>query len=254
MRKEKGSLTVEACISFVTFLLITCTLLGFIKVIYTYGLIQHALNQAVAELSEYSYIYCKTLGDIDDTIQSATAAGTEKFNGDVDTLVNTYTSLTDFAGDVGDTVSDATDLNINALEGDADLLEMDYEEVAEQIGFTRAVVNDIITHPQTALKSLGSTFLNIANENIKTVAFGEITRALMSGYIKTDSKSSDERLKGLQVSGGLSGLNFSGSSIMSDGSKDIDIVVCYTIDMNLPINFMNKVVLSNRAKVRVWGG
>ena len=56
-KRQKGVLTIEASISYSIFLMIIVTLLYLMRVVYAYGLVQHAVSQTAKELSMYTYVY-----------------------------------------------------------------------------------------------------------------------------------------------------------------------------------------------------
>ena len=55
-RKQRGALTIEASISYSIFMMIVVTFLYIMRIVYAYGLIQHAVAQTAKELSMYSYL------------------------------------------------------------------------------------------------------------------------------------------------------------------------------------------------------
>lgn len=82
-RKNKGVLTIEASIAYSFFLMIVVTFLYLMRIVYTYGLVQHAVSQTAKELSMYTYIYqIAGVNDLNGQIQDGTAGGTESFNRD----------------------------------------------------------------------------------------------------------------------------------------------------------------------------
>ncbi len=54
---QKGALTIEASISYSIFLMIIVTILYIMRIVYAYGLMQHAVSQTAKELSMYAYLY-----------------------------------------------------------------------------------------------------------------------------------------------------------------------------------------------------
>ena len=100
-RKNKGALTIEASIAYPIFLMVIVTILYLMRVVYTYGLIQHAVSQTAKELSMYTYIYqVAGLGELNGEVQGAVSGRTEQFNSDVENVVGLYESFGsgDFSG------------------------------------------------------------------------------------------------------------------------------------------------------------
>lgn len=218
LQKEKGVLTIEASISYSIFLMIIVTMLYIMRIVYAYGLIQHAVGQTAKELSMYTYLYqVSGMEEIRSEIQGAAAGRTEQFNKDAENVVSLYEAFS--SGNYhGEAYSGATD-------------------------------------PIEILKNVGGALLGQAAKEVSQQMFEAIVRPMVSGYIGADSDgtSADERLRALQVVGGLNGLDFSGSSFFEDGVT-VDLVVCYTIAPIMPINIMPDLNLSNRAYVRGMSG
>lgn len=215
--KNKGVLTIEASIAYSFFLMIVVTFLYLMRIVYTYGLVQHAVSQTAKELSMYTYIYqIAGINDLNGQIQEGTAGGTESFNRDVEEVINLYETFSsgDFSG---------------SYEG--------------------------TTNPVQMLKNIGSVLLGEGSKELNNQMFQLIVRPLMEGYIGVDSRgnSADERLKALRVIGGMGGFDYSASHFFEDGAT-VDLVVCYTIDPVFPIDIMPELNLVNRACVRGVNG
>ena len=212
-RREKGALTIEASIAYPIFLMVIVTILYLMRIVYTYGLVQHAVSQTAKELSMYTYIYQVTgLNDLRGDVDSSTAGRTEQFNSDVGEVVALYETFSsgDFSG---------------SYEG--------------------------TTNPVEILKNIGSVLLGEGSRELNSQFFQLVVKPLMEGYIGADANgnSADARLKALRVIGGFDGLDFSSSRFFEDGAT-VDLVVCYTIDPLFPIDIMPEINLANRAMVR----
>lgn len=215
--KNRGVLTIEATISYSIFLMVIVTMLYIMRIVYAYGLIQHATCQTAKELSMYTYVYqVAGINDLRGQIAGGTSDRTEQFNADAGEVVKFYEAVC--GGDFSASYDGTTD-------------------------------------PREILKNVGGALLGEAGKEANKQLFEVVVRPLMGGYIGADSKgnSADERLKALRVVGGLSGLNLDSSSFFEDGTT-IDLVVCYTIDPLFPIDIMPELNLSNRAYVRGMSG
>lgn len=216
-QKNKGALTIEASIAYPIFLMVIVTILYLMRVVYTYGLIQHAVSQTAKELSMYTYIYqVAGLGELNSEVQGAVSGRTEQFNSDVENVVGLYESFGN--GDFSATYNGTTS-------------------------------------PTEILKNIGSVLLGEGGKELNSQFFQAVVKPLMEGYIGADAdgNSADLRLKALRVNGGFEGLDFSASSFFEDGAT-VDIVVCYTIDPLFPIDIMPEMNLANRACVRGMRG
>lgn len=217
MGGKRGSLTIEASISYPIFLMVIVTMLYIMRIVYVHGLVQHAVSQTAKELSMYTYIYQVTgLNEAYGDLQDSVSGRTDQFNQDVGNVVSLYESFG--SGDFG-----------GSYEG--------------------------TTNPMDILKNIGSVMVGEWSADLNNQFFDAVVRPMMAGYIGADSKgnSADSRLKALRVIGGLKGLDLSSSSFFEDG-KTVDIVVCYTIDPLFPIDIMPEMNLANRATVRGMSG
>lgn len=216
-RNHKGVLSIEASISYSIFLMIVVTILYIMRIVYVYGLVQHAVGQTAKELSMYSYLYqVSGMNDLNSQIADATDMRTETFNQDMDEVIHFYEEFS--SGDLTARYNGTTD-------------------------------------PGELLKNIGAAMLGEAGREVNHQLFEAVSRPLIESYIGADSRgqSADQRLKSLQVIGGLGGLNLSSSSFFEDGAT-IDLIVCYTIDPIMPIDILPELNLVNRACVRGLAG
>ena len=220
MRRKKGLkgvLSIEASISYSIFLMIIVTILYIMRIVYVYGLIQHAVSQTAKELSMYSYLYqVSGLNDINQQIQEGTAKRTKQFNGDIEELVRFYQEFS--SGNITEKYNGTTD-------------------------------------PKEIIKNIGATLLGQAGKEANQQLIELVVRPLMESYIGADAQGNgaDARLEALRVVGGLKGLNLNSSSFFEDGST-IDLVVCYTIDPVMPVDILPSMNLANRACIRGMSG
>ena len=216
-RGDAGALTVEASITYPFFLMIIVTILYLMRIVYTYGLIQHAVSQTAKELSMYTYIYqVSGLNELRGQVSSSVSGRTEQFNSDVGEVVGLYEAFSsgNFSGSYGGT-----------------------------------------TNPADLLKNIGSVLLGEGSRELNSQFFQLVVKPMMEGYIGADANgnSADQRLLALRVINGFSGLDFSSSRFFEDGAT-VDLVVCYTIDPIFPIDIMPEIHLANRALVRGMKG
>ena len=220
-KRNRGVLTIEASIAYSIFLMVIVTILYIMRIVYAYGLIQHAAAQTAKELSMYTYIYqVSGLSDINQGVQEAAKDRSEQFNSDVGKVVDLYDKV---------------------MGGDTNgVSEWEY-------GGT--------TNPAEILKNVGAALVGQAGAEANQLLFESVVRPLMGGYIGADSKGNGagDRLVKLGIKDGLSGLNLNNSSFCEDGVT-IDLVVCYTLEPVFPINIMPEMNLMNRAYVRGMSG
>lgn len=216
-KRQKGALSIEASISYSLFLMIIVTILYLMRIVYVYGLVQHAVSQTAKELSMYSYLYqVGGLNDINQQIAGAAAGRTKQFNGDVNEIIQFYEELG--SGNVSASYHGTTD-------------------------------------PEEIVKNIGAALFGSAGKEVNHQLFEVVARPMLESYIGADAKGNgaDERLRALRVVDGINGLNLNSSSFFEDGAT-IDLIVCYTIDPLMPIDILPELNLANRAYVRGMSG
>lgn len=216
-KDQKGVLSIEASISYSIFLMIIVTILYIMRIVYVYGLIQHAVSQTAKELSMYSYLYqVSGVSDLNQQIQQGTGERTKQLNGDIGEVVRFYQEFT--SGNTTEKYNGTTD-------------------------------------PQEIIKNIGAMLLGQAGREVNQQLMELVVRPLMESYIGADAQGNgaDARLQALRVVGGLRGLNLNSSSFFEDGCT-IDLIVCYTIDPVMPIDILPSMNLANRAYIRGMSG
>lgn len=257
MRSNKGALTVEATIALSIFLMVFITILFVMRIVFAYGVVQHALNQTAKEFSTYSYYYAISgLGDVNGTIQSSTAGGISNFNQNVSNIVDVYDKFGELGNAVESVGTSAASGDISSAVSSIGDANKSYSELQNSLGAAKETIQSIANDPVAAIKSVGSVFLNGGNESAKTFICGELSRSLMAKYISGSGyDAANTRLTNLCIEGGLDGIDFSASSFWSPGGEnDIQLVACYTIKPILPIRVIDEINLINRIKIRGWSG
>lgn len=256
--KNKGVLTIEACLSFTCFAMIMFTILFLMRIVYTYEVIQHSITQTAKELSTYSYLYKATGADeINKTIYENTKAGVENYDEKVGKITESYTSLMNFEGEVSQLSGSVENQNLGEIQKQFQETNESYEDLESKYPDSIQAIKDIVSDPKKSLKSIVDVLAEGANNNGKTFVGGKIVQYMSAKYISSPDgsiESANNKLTRLRVIGGVNGLDFSQSKFFPDGSEDIDIVVCYTIDPIMPIDVLSKINLVNRVKVRAWNG
>lgn len=257
MKNNKGSLTVEACISLTMFLMVFVTILYIMRIVFAYGIMQHALNQTAKEFSTYSYYYAVSgMADINGQINSSTAAGVASFDENVTNIVNVYDSFNTLGGSVKEAGSNISSGDLSGTLSSLQSVSGNYSNFKESAGAATNTIKSIADDPVAAIKSVGSVFLSGGNESAKTFLCGEISRSLMSKYISEGGyDAANTRLKNLRIVNGLEGVDFSASEFWSPGSEnEIELVICYTIEPVFPFKIVDKLNFVNKVRVRGWSG
>ena len=255
-RSAQGTLTLEACIAYTCFAFVMFTLLLLIKIIFTYGVVQHAINQAAKEFASYSYLYALTLQDVDKAMGEATSAGQEYFNKSADQLATTYSAASSLMGSAAAAVNEISEGDISALSNSLQSATASLGDLQDSLPGTKETLAGIISDPKKAFMSLVGVLAVGVSENTKTLICAEIVRAMSVEFIdyqEGTAAGADERLRKLRVIGGLRGLDFSASRFFPNGGMDIDIVVCYSIDPLVPLKLLPDLNLVNRVYIKGWG-
>lgn len=242
--KKKGAMTVEAALVLPVLLCAFFSVVFLIKAVYTYELIQHALDETAAEIASAGYIYhVSGIRDIHDTVRNGVNDKSELFKGQVGSVFDTYNSLKDIKSSFGQDlpgISDSADLLSNADQNFANMLD-------EAEGIT--------SNPLDELKSIACYIASGAFENAKTKLFTPVVKLYMKKYLAAEGTTdADERLRSLNISGGFNGMDFNESSFLDDRGDNIDIVVKYRIKLPLPIQFSSGFEFVQRVKVKAWMG
>lgn len=256
-KREKGSLTVEACIALTIFFMIFITILYIMRIVFAYGIMQHALTQTAKEFSTYSYYYAISgMADINGQIQSSTSAGGSDFNTNVSNIVNVYDAFNTLGGSVKEASEDASSGDLSKTLSSMKDVSGNYKNFESAAKNAKSTIKSIAEDPVAAIKSVGSVLLNGGNEAVKTYLCGEISRGLMSKYIASGGyEQANTRLKNLRIVGGLDGVDFSASKFWSSGAQnEIELVVCYTIDPVFPFDIIDELHFMNKVRVRGWSG
>lgn len=223
-KNHKGVLTIEASISYSIFLMVIVTLLYLMRIVYAYGLIQHAVSQTAKEMSMYTYIYqVSGLNELNQQISEAASDRTEQFNADAEDVVQFYEKFSS--------------------------------------GNLSASYNGTID-PKEILKNIAAALMKEGGEELNHQLFELVVRPLLAGYIGVDASeqagasgtnAADAKLKALRIVDGMSGLNLNSSRFFEDGAT-VDLIVCYTIDPVMPIDILPELHLVNRAYIRGMNG
>lgn len=259
--KNDAVITVEATIAFTTFAILMLTILFLIRIVFVYELVQHQINMAAKEIASYSYIYSAVGAmEVDDNIQSNTGAAEGYINGNLENIVDGIDSIISFGSSAADTAGAD---NIESFIESAKQTGNDYYAMREQFPDAADSFKTIVGDPKSLLKAMGSIFLGNAVGDIKTYFGGEIVRAMMSSYLEDMNNAGgasydpQTRLEKLGIEGGLSGIDFSGSSFNEtvDGQQHcIDIVACYKVKPISPISIYKEIGMMNRVTVKMWVG
>lgn len=234
---ERGMMTVEAVLSLVPFILVILGIISFISVFMVHNKIQYAIYQAGSELSAYTYFY-EALG-----VRSGDKAlGADIDKGTVE-IDDTIKKTTDFLGQL-DSVSTVKDVQNTVQAG------------VGAVDAGRVLISD----PHTLLRNLVYYGIEAGEGALKSWILDTISSALIPVYLEStfspsNPMTADEYLKWAGITGGVKGLDFSGSRLFQDKEyKMIDIVVEYDLEISFFELFMKKPVIHvvQRCAIPAW--
>lgn len=219
-RNITGAMTLEAALVVPLVLCAFFSVVFIIRAVYTYGLIQHALNETASEIASSCYIYhISGIRDLQDTVRNGTDDGSDAFSRQLDSLFDSYKDI----GDLSDK--------------------------------TAKIIDDIGSNPADELRNAAEYILSGSLNKGKTFVITPIVKLYMKKYLVTEKTTDvNKRLKALFIKDGFEGLDFSESAFFEDTDEAIDIVVKYSIRLPLPIQFIGDIKLVQRTKVKAWMG
>ena len=94
-KSEKGSLTVEALVFLIPFILAFCTIINASRFVQAEMLIHHAITQTAKQISTYSYVLTKT--EVAERMQK-TNGKSQEFTNDMERAISSVSGLADAVG------------------------------------------------------------------------------------------------------------------------------------------------------------
>lgn len=234
IRRERGSITIEATISLSAFMFAIITFLTIVNICIVQSKMSIAINSAAKELSQYSYLYAMTgLNKSEGILAESGAKTKEEINGvlsDVNTVFSEIQALGDnevTSGDVSgllnqlDNVSEAG----ATLKNDLEALASDPKQVA--FGLLKVLGTDAINLAKSRLIAAPLSKA-MCKKNLVAERGGDVESYLKSLGVQPHANGSY-----------LDGLDFSKSTIFPSGSNEIRVNVSYDVKVIalLPIDF-----------------
>lgn len=233
--KERGSLTVEAVLFLVPFMLAFLTLLNVARYVEAEMLIHHSITQTAKQVSTYSYLLTKS--EISKEIQETTKKSKE-FETDTKETINSvttvFTKLKSF--DMSDPVNSVDDV-VTAAGGASDAL------------------TDYFSDPEAILSGAMAMAQHGAESAILTTILGGISGANLKNALATVTDDPDLYLERIGVVDGLDGLNYEKSEWMSNesGKPNLKIVVTYKMkNLIFPLFDFGEIDCSQCASTLIW--
>ncbi len=240
--KSNGSVTVEAALILPVVLCAFFSIIFIIKAVYTYDMVQHAIDGAACEIASSGYIYHMSgIRGLHDTARNAVCDRADVFKSQIGSVFDSYNSIKNIKNGISQglpDISDSKDLLSNAEESFKNML---------------AEGEHVIENPIDELKNIACYFASDTLNDAKTQLFIPLIKLYMKKYLVLGkSEDLNIKLERLNISDGFDGMDFSESSFFADRQENIDIIVRYRIKLPLPIPFIDGLEIVQRAKVKAW--
>ncbi len=226
-KKEKGSITLEASIFMVIFIVFYLAMMDLIQIARAQVVLQYAANEAAREISQYSYVLTK-LGIVDKRVSTSTQA--EAFRSDVAQFVDDIEKIGNLCSSGGS--------GIGALQ---------------QVG---GHAQNIFGDPDALMNNIFSLIKTKGADILSNMVIEAIAEDIVEAQIKNmTSKGVDEYLEDLGIEGGMSGLDFGSSrwaNAASGGMPELEVSIVYTIDFHLGFFELEPRKFKVCAKTALW--
>lgn len=242
LKKENGSVTIEAAISLSTFMFAIVTILTIVNICIVQARMSYALNTTAKEISQYSYLYSLTgLNGSQSRLYEAGVEGTKDISqvlSDVNTVYNEIENL-------GNTGNQSPE-NIEDIMSAWDSAVGNVENIEKAGSSLYDTVSDIASDPKNLMfgiaKLAASEGLDLAKSRL--IAAPLAKTMIQKHLVNTKDGDVDAYLKFLGVvpsatGSYLDGLDFTQSTLFPYGSNEIKINVQYDVKVIalLPIDF-----------------
>lgn len=242
LKKENGSVTVEATISLSAFMFAIVTMLTIVNICIVQAKISYAIDTTAREISQYSYLYSLTgLNEREKEISEAGKAQTQDISSilsDVNTVYNEIENLGNTGNQSFDNIEDIMNA-WNDVNGSVDNIQGAGSSI-------KSSIENIAKDPKNLLFGIAKLGATEAFDLAKSRLIAEPLAKVMCKKNLVDEKGGDVNayLKFLGVvpsanGSYIDGLDFSKSTLFPYGSSEIRINVAYDVKVIalLPINF-----------------
>lgn len=226
-KNEKGSITLEASIFLVIFIVFYLIMMDFVQIARAQVILQYAANETAREISQYSYVLTKT-GIVEKRVSTSSQAAA--FTADA-------ASLLDDIEEVGEALVSGANV-VGAAQNAG-------QHVQNFFGDSDALLSNIFS----LIKTQGADMLS-------NMVIESIVESVVEEQIENMSaKGADEYLEDMGIDGGMSGLDFSSSrwaNASSGGMPELEVSIIYTIDFHLGIIELEPRTFKVCAKTALW--
>ena len=264
LKKERGSATIEAVISFTGFLFVIFTILNIVNVCRAQMLVSNAVDTAAKELTQYSYFYemsglSKFKGEADAQAEIG-ASNLNDVIGTVDSFCTTVGGAYDKSAEHLTNLENAANegnLNMDEIQKGITGISNDVNDISNAITTMEASFGGVADNPLMYMKSIvavaGSEFIDTA---VSHVIAAPLSKAFFTKHFGSNSTEANKELKNLGVVNGLDGMNFKLSTLFSkEEPNEVHLVVYYKLKLIQLFDWTNlEVPMRKDAVARAWLG
>lgn len=223
MKKEKGSITLEATIFLTMFMFAYLAFMDLVQVGRAQMILQYTLDETVKELAQSTYILTKA-GVVEKSVQTGQKAAA--FESKTMEMVNSVKDL-------------------------ADVLESGSGNL-QQVNVTSQNISSYFSNSEELLEGIAAFARSGIGSVAKTLLIEQICQGCLERQLKTMTDlDPDVYLQRLGIKGGMGDIEFWGTSWF-DRSREIDVVMTYKLTYNLGVLGKQERTFKVRAKTAVW--
>lgn len=225
MKKEKGSITLEATLFLVLFLWGYMAFMDLVQIGRAQMILQYTLNETVKEVAQSTYILTKA-GIVEKSVQTGKKAAA--FQSKTTEMVDSVKQL-------------------------ADVLENGSGDLMQQAVVTGSNVGSYFGNSEELLDGIIAFGKNQAGGAAKTFLIDKICKGFLKKQLKfvAENEEPEKYLRKLGLENGMSDISFQGTKWF-DSSREIDVVMTYKLTYNLGMLGTQERVFKVRAKTAVW--
>lgn len=223
---ESGMMVVEAVLSFTIFILVVSAIVYLITIFTLHNKIQFAINSTAHEMASYTYLYqAAGLREADKGI----AADGQKYVGAIDDTANQIADMLNQIETLSEDVGNISTLDASQIQKTIDDLKAAGSSGKESVN----KVVSLVSNPNDLMVGVIYMAFSAATTEVKRIFAGAAATVASKKYLEQGDKDADAYLKGMGVTDGYAGLDFSNSTMFCDQDyRLIDIVVEYDVDLS----------------------
>ncbi|MBQ7014080.1 MAG: hypothetical protein IJN11_09255 [Oscillospiraceae bacterium] len=224
-KAEEGAFSIDALLGITFFMISILALMFMALIIRVQANVQYALGQTAKEISGYYYLLDKF------GLAAITTGADERATEEVDETIGYILEFSQKGSEM------KGNLDVNLFDGisEEELKnlgenEKDAAELYKTSQKITANMKDLSSDPVSQIANILSVFAKtMANKALSYYVAPAVCKSIMPRYMAGDLESTNEYLESVGVVGGLSGMDFSQSQLLTD-KRSIKLVVIYKLD------------------------